>query len=84
MGFEWIPNTQPNEVILNRLKKNLPKPESPPAYAWFISGHIDYFDELMRISPQDIDMQTLERLLNEIQGGIVNFPKNLFENSCWV
>jgi hypothetical protein len=80
--FEWIPNTEPDDAVLNRLKKNFPKPDNPPPIAWFM-GEIDYFDEFMLISPEELDSRTLERFFSDIQGGLVNFPEIEFAQKSW-
>jgi len=82
MGFKWIPNTQLDEIALNRLKKNFPKPDKPPTRSWFM-GDIQYLDGFIDTPPEQIREYKIRKFLFEASCGLVIFPDVEFAVKLW-
>ncbi len=75
MSFQWIPNTQPDEAVIERLKKHFPKPEKPPTRAWFMgSSEIQYLDGFIDMPAEQINEYKIRKFLFEASCGLLTFP----------
>src|SRR4051794_39067246 len=76
MDFVWkLPNDPPDSAAIQRMKGYFQKPQELMPVAWFISGKIDYYENLGTKAPAKVDSRELGEALHEIAGGIIAFPE---------
>ena len=83
MSFQWIPNTQPDKIAIERLKTAFSKPSQPPPVAWFMSGEVDYYNNITAIKPGEIPLNELEWYFSDTCSGLRNFPDVEFAIKSW-
>src|SRR6185369_773900 len=75
MDFKWNPGIGIDRNAIERMKQHFPRPEEPPAEAWFMGEKQGYWTQLVEKPVSELETVILEHYLADTGSGIKNFSR---------